>query len=42
MRDPADDLAQDDGARPAHGVAPVGEQAVGDAHQDEDEAERRT
>ena len=36
--DAAEDLGHDRRAGPAHGVVAVGEQAVGDAHQDQDEA----
>ena len=36
-RQAAEDLGQHDRAGPAHGVAAVGQQAVGDADQDEDE-----
>ena len=38
--EPAEDLGHHRRARPTHGVVAVGEQAVGDPHQDQDEARR--
>ena len=36
---PAEDLGQHDRTGPSHGVAAVGQQAVGDAHQDQDQTD---